>query len=128
MTKWDKVLIVFVILVSLLGLYFTKGNIANDKQLYALIKVNGEMYKKIALGPEMNEKTLEVRTKFGYNKLLFGKDRVRVIEADCPDKLDVKQGWISKPGEVIVCLPNRLVIELVSEDTDKEDDIDSISY
>ena len=49
---------------------------------------------------------------------------MRVIEADCPDQLDVKQGYISKVGEVIVCLPNRLVIEIKGVD---EGDVDYIS-
>ena len=45
---------------------------------------------------------------------------------DCPDKLDVKQGYISKVGEVIVCLPNKLVIEI--KGIDDERDVDYMSY
>ena len=35
-------------------------------------------------------------------------------EADCPDHLCMKQGEISHKGETIVCLPNRVVIEVES--------------
>lgn len=127
MTKWDKYLIIFVLIISVIGLYLVQSKATNKGTLYVKISVDGEEYKKISMGPNMDGKTLEINTQFGYNKLEFGEDRVRVIEADCPDKLDVKQGWISKTGEVIVCLPNRLVIELISEDK-PEENLDSISY
>jgi hypothetical protein len=29
--------------------------------------------------------------------------------------LDVKVGWISQPGEIIVCLPNKLIISINGE-------------
>lgn len=56
----------------------------------------------------------------------MGDQRVRVIEADCPDQIDVKQGYISRVGEIIVCLPNKLIIEI--KGLAEEDDIDIISY
>ena len=36
-------------------------------------------------------------------------------DADCPDRLCVKQGRIKKVGESIVCLPHKVVIEIVGE-------------
>ncbi|MBQ5523338.1 MAG: NusG domain II-containing protein, partial [Oscillospiraceae bacterium] len=33
-----------------------------------------------------------------------------ISEANCPDKLCMGFGKISKNGEVIVCLPNRLIV------------------
>ncbi|MDK2793681.1 MAG: hypothetical protein PWP75_309, partial [Caldanaerobacter sp.] len=40
--------------------------------------------------------------------------------------LCVKQGYISRVGEAIVCLPNRLVVEI--KGGEKEIEIDGISY
>ena len=36
--------------------------------------------------------------------------RVRVRDADCPDRLCVRMGWVSRDGESIVCLPHKLVV------------------
>lgn len=127
MTRWDRYLIIFVIIVSLLGLYYVKNLTVNNDTRYILIKVNGKEYKKISMDSSLVGKTLDIRTEFGYNKIEIGENSVRVIEADCPDKLDVKQGWISNPNEVIVCLPNRLVVEIISE-KENETEIDQISY
>jgi heptaprenyl diphosphate synthase len=39
--------------------------------------------------------------------------RVRVAEADCPNHICVRTGWRSRAGEVIVCVPNRVVIRIL---------------
>lgn len=46
----------------------------------------------------------------GRNTLVIEGGSVYVTDASCPDRLCEKQGRISKNGETIVCLPNRVVI------------------
>ena len=41
-----------------------------------------------------------------------------MIDADCSDKLCLEQGYISKPGESIVCLPHRVMIQVIGENDD----------
>lgn len=127
MTRWDKYLIVIVLILSLVGIYFVKYYATNGDNKYVSIQVDGKEIKKISFGANMIGKTIDIESEFGYNKIEIGDGRVRVIEADCPDKLDVKQGWISGPGEVIVCLPNRMVIEIKSQKK-SNDEIDYFSH
>lgn len=47
------------------------------------------------------------------NTVEFEPGRVRVSEAGCPDQVCVNQGWISDGTTPIVCLPNKLIIEIV---------------
>lgn len=49
----------------------------------------------------------------GTNIVLVEKGRIRVSEADCPDQICVHQGYISDGTFPIVCLPHRLMIEIV---------------
>lgn len=42
-------------------------------------------------------------------------DGVYVKKADCPDKLCVGQGRITKAGQSIICLPNRVSVYLTGE-------------
>ena len=42
--------------------------------------------------------------------------RVRVSHSDCPARVCVKHGWIERTGERIVCVPNRLIVEVVGSD------------
>jgi len=46
----------------------------------------------------------------GSNVLMIEDGEVYMEEADCPDRLCVKQGRISGTGQAIVCLPHRLVV------------------
>ena len=52
----------------------------------------------------------------GTNTLVIKGGEAFVTHADCPDHLCIKQGKISKTGERIVCLPNRISIEVFGAD------------
>ena len=41
--------------------------------------------------------------------------KVRMTWADCPDQICVHTAEISKDGGSIICLPNRIVLEIISE-------------
>ncbi len=126
MTKWDKILIVFILVISLSSLGFIGRKGTNYDAKYVSIQVNGEEIKKIIFDKKIIGKTIPIETEFGYNLIEIGDERVRVIEADCPDKIDVKQGYISNTNEIIVCLPNRLVVEIIGEIEDEK--LDHISH
>ena len=126
MTKGDKYLIVFIVIISLISLIYVKSSAFNYKEKYVSVQVDGKEIKKIIFDKKLIGETIPIRTEYGYNLIEIGDEKVRVIEADCPDKLDVKQGYISKTGEVIVCLPNRLVIEIKGIENGR--DVDYISH
>lgn len=124
MTKWDKLLIILIAAISLASMGFIKNKATNVGEKYISVQVNGEEIKKIIFDKKIIGKTIPIETEFGYNLIEIGDQRVRVIEADCPDQIDVKQGYISQPHELIVCLPNRLVVEIIGG----EDDDEKIDY
>lgn len=51
----------------------------------------------------------------GTNHLLIKDGKASVTEATCPDKVCVRQGQVSHTGEVIVCLPNKMIATVVGE-------------
>ena len=60
------------------------------------------------------------------NKLVIKDGEAYIEEASCPDKQCMKQGKISKAGEMLVCLPNRVVIKIVDAN-EEEPVIDGVS-
>jgi hypothetical protein len=80
----------------------------------AVISVNGQVVREVPLTG--GEQELTVRGYQGDSLVEISGGRVRMIDSACPDKLCVKTGWISSPGKSIVCLPNRVVIEVVGGD------------
>ena len=122
LTKGDKILVLFIVLLSFLSFAYINRYAFSEQEKFISVQVNGEEIKKILFDQQLVGHTIPVETEFGYNLIEIGDGQVRVIEADCPDKIDVKQGYISRIGETIVCLPNKLVIEIKGESG--EDDID----
>ena len=56
----------------------------------------------------------------GSNMLVIENGAASVRSADCPDGLCVRQRKISRSGERIVCLPNRIVIEVIGGEADTD--------
>lgn len=87
-----------------------------------IVKINGEEYKEL---PLEEDATLEIKgVNEGVNILVIKDGHADIIEANCPDKLCVRQKRIHYDGESLVCLPNKVVIEIKS---DTESGIDAIS-
>ncbi len=58
---------------------------------------------------EKNERVIDID---GHNKVVIYDGEVRMEEADCPDKLCVLQGKISRSGQTIICLPNKVMVTI----------------
>ncbi|WHH61059.1 NusG domain II-containing protein [Petroclostridium sp. X23] len=117
MTFGDKVIVVLMLAVSFAGMLIVNIFFYGQAGTSVVIEVNGQPYAKYNFNEITSSKYIEIQTQYGYNKVEIDKNRVRVVEADCPDKLDVLAGWISKSNQMIVCLPNRLVIKIEGKDT-----------
>lgn len=128
LTKGDKILIVILSLFSLLLAYFFSSINTSSSDKYVSVMVNGQEIKRIDFSKETVGRTYAIETEFGRNVIELGDESVWVIEADCPDKLDIKQGVIDKPGQVLVCLPNRLIVEIKAKNSDNTDKIDNLNY
>lgn len=79
-----------------------------DGRLAAQITLNGDVVETVDLSVLQGEET---RTVHGCRIVLSGGG-VYIASADCPDRLCVKTGKITRPGEAIACVPNRVVVRL----------------
>ena len=48
----------------------------------------------------------------GTNHLVIQDGVLWIDEATCPDKVCIHQGKISMNGELVVCLPNRVIVKI----------------
>ena len=89
-----------------------------------IVSVDG---KKTAEYPLKIDATYELSgSRLGTNTLVIKSGTAYISEANCPDKQCMKQGKISRAGEMLVCLPNRVVVKIVDSKKD-EPVIDGIS-
>lgn len=96
--------------------FSSKGDVVN-------ISVDGALYGTYPLDTDAR---IEIKNSSGQvtNVLVIENNSAHMEEATCPDKLCIKQKTISKDNESIICLPNKVVATVTSEN---ESDIDVIS-
>ena len=81
------------------------------------IRSDGELLYTIDLAAS-SDRTFIVEHDGKKNTIIIENHRICVSDADCPDKVCVRTGWLDSPSIPIVCLPNKLVIEYAGSDVD----------
>jgi hypothetical protein len=115
MKKGDKIaaiIIVGLIIISAIGTFAYKQYSKGSHHI-AEIKQDGKVIKTIDLN-EVKEKT-EIKIPYkdkDFNTIEVEPGRIRFVDADCPDKICIKTGWLSEPGQTAVCLPHKLMINI----------------
>ena len=106
--KNDIVLILALLLLALLA--WGALRLTKKPGGEAVVTVDGVL---VATLPLSIEARLPVGAERGFlNVVEVADGRVRVVDADCPDRLCVRQGWIRYDGESIVCLPHKLIVSI----------------
>ena len=85
-----------------------------------VVTVDGELYGTYDI--EANQ-TIKVTENNHTNKITIKDGRVQMSYSDCKNQVCVKDGSISKTNQTIVCLPNKVMIEI----TGGEEEIDAVS-
>ena len=80
----------------------------------ARISLDGQVVEEIDLSRVEAPYTLTIDGPGGFsNTITVEKGRICVSKAGCPDQICVHQGYISDGTTPIVCLPNKLIIEII---------------
>lgn len=111
-TPADKILIV-VLLLCTIGSFFTKNLLASQGSLVIIELRDMPVYK----GDLTEDRKITIRGAFGDVRVQIKEGKVAVVYAECPNKVCVRTGWRSFSGESIICVPNRLIIRILGEET-----------
>lgn len=117
MKKNDFILIgiVLFLAVSMLGYHFLKGSSRDSK---VIITIDGDIYGTYDLSAD------QIIDIDGMNTLVIQGGEADMEAADCRDKLCVYQKAISRDGESIICLPNKIVVAI---EGGKESELDGVA-
>lgn len=103
--KADAILIAFCLVLSAVLYFLLAGNAESGTK--AVVRINGDVVAQYPLGVDGTYPLND-----GTNVLVIEKGIARMEEADCPDKLCVRQGSISRTGQCITCLPNKVTVTI----------------
>ncbi|WP_099188925.1 Gx transporter family protein [Tepidibacter mesophilus] len=122
--RGDYIIILITLVLSIGVLYF--NNIDNNDTGYKRIQVvvDNKIYEDIVITNEDYKKTIKIETEKGYNYIYIHDGGVEIKEADCHDEVCVRTGFIDRRGQMIACLPRRLYVKILGEDSQ----IDNVSY
>nr|WP_172256689.1 NusG domain II-containing protein [Saccharibacillus deserti] len=87
------------------------------------IEVDGKAYKTLPLTEE--ERLFTIRTDKGFNQVKIHDGGVEMLDADCPDKLCLGFGFVTRPGQQIVCLPHRVSV-FIGVESGEELEVDDV--
>jgi hypothetical protein len=111
------VVLVFITLGSSAAAFINSNKSYNNK--YVEIEVKGKLYKKLPLDNSSNER-IQIDTDLGNNIIEIINGKIRILDADCPDKICIQDGSISKPGDILVCLPHKVVISIKGQNSETD--------
>lgn len=118
--KNDFLLIGAVIIICLVVIMIM--NISKKEGSKLVITVDGKVYDTLDLNKDA---AYTVKGKKGsYNSFEIKDGCAYMVGASCPDKLCMKQKKIHYNHDTIVCLPNKVVLEVIDGE---EDDVDMIA-
>jgi len=73
--------------------------------------------------PLNRDRIIKVQGPLGESVIEIKDRKVRMLFSPCPDKLCMKQGWIDKTSQSIICVPNRIIIKI-----EGRADFDALTY
>lgn len=115
----DMILIVFILAIAIGLLLIKLPARANTEQMHAQILIDGDTYMDIDLSQLDEEEVINAR---GCT-IIADRSGIRFTDADCPDKICVHSGKLTKPGDMAACVPNKTMIRIVGSE-----EMDAITY
>ena len=122
MKKKDICLIlVFLMIAGLIYLLTRNGEAGNQVR----ITLDGKEYGTYFL---TENREIPVQSEYGCNIVQIKDGMVFMKDADCPDKYCIHQGKTDRKNKSIVCLPHKLMVEVVEASKAKPaDEIDAMA-
>ncbi len=120
-------LVVFIVIASILGIYLMSHKSSSD-EICAEIYRDDVLLRTIDLSDV--DEPYQIKLEYGdndYNIVEVRQGSIGIVEASCPDHLCQNMGFIDSSVMPITCLPNHLIIKVVTGQSDTEN-IDSVAY
>lgn len=115
----DIILIVFLLLIAAIGMLYLF--MFRERGDTIKVTVDGKIYGTYSLQKNMTEDIYSGENNEHHNRLIIRDGKAYMETATCPDGICVDHRPIFRDGESIVCLPNRVVISVTTNNKDNPD-------
>ena len=121
-TRNDIILAVVLLVIAAASFLWWRSY--RDEGAFVAVNINGVQTAVYPLSEDREVLITTGENNENENLMVIEKGKVRVTEADCPDSICVKTRSASYVGESIVCLPHKLVIEIIGEKAEGDNGLD----
>lgn len=87
-----------------------------------VIRCDGEIYGTYDI---QEDQKITIQNGYNENIVMIQDGKVWMESASCKNQICVQEGMIERPGQTIVCLPNRVTVEITG--VGDEQDVDVIA-
>lgn len=108
-TVADMILVAVLLVLALSAFIITE--LLREDGAFVRVSVDGEVVAEYPLSEDG-----EYSLNGGTNILVIKNGEAYIGWADCPKQICVKDGSISRTGERITCLENRVIVEVIGKD------------
>lgn len=110
MKKTDFWLIAVVLMAAAVIFLLTQNfSLRGD---FVTVTLNGKIIGSYPLAEPVEIELSD--EKGGYNRLVIAGGAAYIEDADCPDKLCVRQRAVCSNGESIICLPHKIAVTVTA--------------
>ena len=121
-TRFWLVILGVLLLAAAVGMLVLHSH----RQTGALVQVTQDGQVVDAFPLDRNGTRRYENGKGGYNIVTVAGGKVAVTEASCPDQICVRHGPTDQTADPIVCLPNKLVVQVLAPEGEA-DQLDGVS-
>lgn len=123
MKKGDIRIIVAIIVLVVTSFIYTTAKGLDQTSRYVVITQNQEILYNIKIN-DTYSKVLHIEKGDKHNEVHIKNGEVWIEEANCANQVCVYERPISNVGQAIVCLPNKVIVEIKGA---KKQELDIIS-
>lgn len=115
--KRNRIIIILIVLMLISFVIIAIRVFTSSNNKIAKIYQNGDLIKEVELDKLNQPIEFSITDHNGHiNTIRAEKGKICMASANCPDKTCVGQGWIENGIMPIVCLPNKIIIEITGTD------------
>jgi hypothetical protein len=103
--------------VALFTLKLWNGELAEK----AIIRSKGKIFSEVSLS---HNQQIEVQGQLGISTISIQNRKARIASDPGPRQYCVRQGWLQQAGEIALCLPNQVSVEMIGS----KKKYDSLNY
>ena len=129
MLKWGDALVYIVVILLAVFLLMSLPQAVASDGLTAVILIDGQERYSFDAAELMTGGELSVEANGYHYHIIYENGRIRFADADCPDRVCVKTGWLSRSSQVAACVPGHVLIRFIGTDQQTgqtSDDVDVI--